>query len=107
MHLRAMKSGDRALIYHSGSAKEVVGLARIASSAYPDPKLTEPKLVVVDLAPAGRLAKPVPLSLIKADPAFQELALVRMSRLSVMPVTAPQWERLLSLGETPQPLKTP
>jgi len=97
-HLRKMKKGDRALIYHTGAEKAVVGLAKLAASAYPDPKLDDPRLVVVDLAPEKPLAKPVPLASIKADPLLQGMPLVRISRLSVMPVTPEEWKRLLELG---------
>jgi predicted RNA-binding protein with PUA-like domain len=97
-HLRQMTPGDRVFIYHTGDEKAVVGMAEVVSVPYPDPKQKDPKLVVVDLAAAGRLAKPIPLAAIKADPAFTDLALVRMGRLSVAPVTAAQWQRLLTLG---------
>jgi predicted RNA-binding protein with PUA-like domain len=90
--------GDQALIYHSGKEKAVVGLARITSGPYGDPEQDDPKLVVVDLAAAERLPRPVELKTIKADPAFKDLALVRMGRLSVMPATAAQWRRLLKLA---------
>jgi predicted RNA-binding protein with PUA-like domain len=93
-----MTPGDRVFIYHTGDEKAVVGMAEVVSVPYPDPKQKDPKLVVVDLAAAGRLAKPIPLAVIKADPAFADLALVRMGRLSVAPVTAAQWQRLLKLG---------
>jgi predicted RNA-binding protein with PUA-like domain len=97
-HLRAMKAGDRALIYHSGADKAVIGTAKVVASAYADPKETDPKLVVVDIAPDARFAVPVPLAAIKADPAFADFQLVRNSRLSVMPASAEQWKRLVSLG---------
>jgi len=97
-HLRQMKRGDRVLIYHSGGVKAVVGQARVTRSAYPDPTQEDPRLVVVDLAPAGRLPAPVSLTAVKADPALADLALVRFSRLSVMPVTPAQWERLVALA---------
>lgn len=97
-HLRMMKPGDRALIYHSGDEKAIVGLARIASAPYPDPAHDDPKLVVVDVEAGARLRAPVTLATVKADPAFADLGLVRMSRLSVIPVPAPQWKRLLALA---------
>ena len=78
-----MARGDTALIYHSNVGKELVGLARIVSAPYPDPKREDPKLVVVDLEADRRLPRTVSLAAIKADPAFSELGLVRMSRLSV------------------------
>jgi predicted RNA-binding protein with PUA-like domain len=97
-HIRSMAKGDHAFIYHSGDEKALVGLARIVSDPYPDPKNDDPRLVVVDIEAGDRLAHPVTLAAIKADPAFAELGLVRMSRLSVIPVPADQWKRLLSLA---------
>ena len=96
-HLRSMKAGDEALIYHSGSGKEIVGLARIVGGAYPDPTRDDPRLAVVDIEAVKEAPERVPLATIKADPAFRDLALVRMSRLSVVPVPAPQWKRLKQL----------
>ncbi len=97
-HLRSMAPGDAALIYHSNVGKEIVGLARVTSAPYPDPKGKDPKLAVVDLEADRRLPKPVTLAAVKADPAFADLGLVRMSRLSVIPVPAPQWKKLLAMG---------
>ena len=98
MHIRAMRKGDRALIYHSGGEKSVVGLADIVSDPYPDPKAGDAKLVVVDIAPAGVLSRPVALAAIKKEKDFASFALVRFSRLSVMPVPAPLWKRLLAMA---------
>jgi predicted RNA-binding protein with PUA-like domain len=100
-HLRAMVTGDEAMIYHSGDDKAIVGLARIVGGPRPDPKSKDPRLVVVDIAAAGRLPRPVSLATIKAQPDFAELGLVRMSRLSVVPVTPVQWRRLLALAGAP------
>jgi predicted RNA-binding protein with PUA-like domain len=100
-HLRGMQPGDEVLIYHTGDEKAAVGLARVTRAAYPDPKLKDPKLVVVDLKAGARLQTPVLLATIKADPVFKDLALVRMGRLSVVPATAAQWQRLLRLGGMP------
>jgi predicted RNA-binding protein with PUA-like domain len=97
-HIRSMASGDMALIYHSNVGKELVGLAHITSAPYPDPKSKDPKLVVVDLEADRRLPQPVPLSAIKADPRFADLGLVRISRLSVIPVPPAQWKMLLNMG---------
>jgi predicted RNA-binding protein with PUA-like domain len=97
-HIRSMAKGDRAFIYHSGDEKALVGLARIASDPYPDPKTGDPKLTVVDVEAGGPLARPVTLAAIKSDPAFADLGLVRMSRLSVVPVPAEQWKRLLTMA---------
>jgi predicted RNA-binding protein with PUA-like domain len=97
-HIRSMAKGDHAGIYHTGDEKALVGLARIASDPYPDPKGDDPKLAVVDIEAGGRLAHPVTLATIKADPAFAELGLVRMSRLSVVPVPPDLWKRLLAMS---------
>lgn len=91
-HIRSMAKGDHAFIYHTGDEKALVGLARIASDPYPDPN--DPKLAVVDLEAGERLPRPVTLAAVKADPAFAELGLVRMSRLSVVPVPPDHWKRL-------------
>ncbi len=93
-NLRAMKKGDRAIVYHTGDEKSAVGLAEVTREAYPDPKGKHPRLVVVDLKPLGRLPRPVSLREIKAMPIFAETPLVRQGRLSVVPLTAPQWKAL-------------
>lgn len=97
-HLRSMSAGDEVMIYHSGKSPEVVGLARVTRAAYPDPSAGNPKLVVVDLAPLRALPRPVPLSAIKADPRLLTMDLVRISRLSVMPVSKAQWGIILKAG---------
>lgn len=99
-HLRGMKAGDLVFFYHSGDAKSVIGLARIASEAYPDPTAGEEDWAAVDLVPVKTLMKPVTLSQIKADKILKEMVLVKQSRLSVMPVTREQFTRLLVLSET-------
>ena len=98
IHLRTMKKGDRALFYHTGDEKAIVGLAQIASDAYPDPTASDAKLVVIDLIPERALKRAVSLAEIKGDPAFADLGLVRHSRLSVVPVPPEQWKRLLAAG---------
>jgi predicted RNA-binding protein with PUA-like domain len=97
-----MRPGDRALYYHSGGEKAVVGLSRVVRAAYPDPTAAagEP-WVAVDLAAAGPLAAPVSLAAAKADPALSQMVLVRNSRLSVQPVTEAEWARVLALGGAP------
>ncbi|MGH7719992.1 MAG: EVE domain-containing protein [Gemmatimonadaceae bacterium] len=90
-HLAAMQPGDDALIYHTGGEKAAVGLARVTKAAYPDPKATDPKLLVVDLAPVRKLSRPVTLHEIKSDPAFRDSPLVRQGRLSVVPLTDAQF----------------
>ena len=97
-HLREMAVGDDVLIYHTGDEKAAVGRARVVKAAYPDPKQDDPKLVVVDLEAGKPLASAVTLAAITADPAFADLALVRQGRLSVVPVPAPLWARLLRMG---------
>ena len=99
-NLRAMKRGDRVLFYHSGEAKEVVGMAKVAKEAYPDPTAKEGDWSAVDLIPVQSLKVPVSLKTIKADKSLQQMVLVRNSRLSVLPLTAEQFQRLLELGKT-------
>ena len=97
-YLRSIKKGDRIFYYHTGKEKAVVALARAAGSAYPDPKDTTGKLYVVDIAAGKKLARPVTLAEIKADRSFASFALVRMSRLSVMPVTDAEWKRIEAMS---------
>lgn len=99
LHLRRMQPGDQALIYHTGDERRAVGLATISSGPYPDPKLDDPRLVVVDVAPLRPLLRPVELGAVKADPFFASFALVRQGRLSVVPVTDEEWARLLGMAE--------
>lgn len=98
IHIRAMRRGDLAMIYHSGAEKTIVGLAKVSGDPYPDPTADDPRWAVVELTADRALATPVPLAELKADPLFADLGLVRISRLSVMPVSAAQWRRILSLG---------
>jgi len=93
-HLRAIEKGDRVFYYHTGDEKAVVGIAKALSAAYPDPEDRSGKYAAVDLAPVKRLPRPVTLAEIKADPAFKDFPLVRIARLSVMPVTDAQWARI-------------
>ncbi|HUG52994.1 MAG TPA: EVE domain-containing protein [Vicinamibacteria bacterium] len=93
-NLRAMQDGDAALIYHTGDEKAVVGTALVVRAAYPDPKSKDPRRVVVDLTPGGRLPRPVTLSEIKSMEAFRDSPLVRQGRLSVVPLTKEQWNAL-------------
>lgn len=97
-HLRSMQPGDRALIYHTGDERRAVGLAEVVSAPYADPQGADPKLVVVDLRPLRPLARAVELAEVKADPFFEEFALVRQSRLSVVPVSDTQWQRLMAMA---------
>jgi predicted RNA-binding protein with PUA-like domain len=97
-NIRDMRPGDQALIYHTGGERQAVGLAEVTSAPYPDPKLDDAKLVVVDVKPLRRLAKPVMLASVKADPSFAAFALVREGRLSVVPVSPEQWQKLLAMA---------
>jgi predicted RNA-binding protein with PUA-like domain len=98
-HIRAMRKGDLALIYHSGDEKAIVGIAEVVSDPYPDPKLQDDKRVVVDLKPKKRLSSPVPLAAVKAKKEFARFELVRMPRLSVMPVARELWHTLLAMAK--------
>lgn len=99
IHLRAMRKGDEVFVYHTGGEKAVVGIAKAATDAYPDPKRRDAKLVVVDLVPVRPLANPVPLAEIRRRPSMKVFDLVRISRLSVMPVPDGVWRELLELAE--------
>jgi predicted RNA-binding protein with PUA-like domain len=99
-NLAAMKCGDLALFYHSNEGKEVVGVAEIVREAYPDPTSDDPAWVVVDLSPRIALREPVSLATIKADLDLKEIQLIRRSRLSVVPLTPGEFERILALGKT-------
>jgi predicted RNA-binding protein with PUA-like domain len=98
--LRAMKKGDLALYYHSNEGKEVVGIARVVGEAYPDPSAPGEDWSVVDFAPVKALKAPVSLEQIKSDPSLRDIALLKRSRLSVVPVSKAHFERILELGKT-------
>jgi predicted RNA-binding protein with PUA-like domain len=97
-NLREMTPGDDVLVYHTGDVKAAVGLAKVASEPYPDPKSKDEKLTVIDLEAGKPLAHPVTLKAVKADPAFADFALVRQGRLSVMAVPPDLWKRLLAMA---------
>jgi predicted RNA-binding protein with PUA-like domain len=97
-HLRAMRPGDLAFFYHTGGDKSVVGICRVVSEPYADPKAGDPRLVVVDVEPVKPLPHPVSLAAIKADPQFAGFSLVRIPRLSVMPVTPDQWQAIQEMA---------
>lgn len=90
-YLRQMKKGDLALIYHTGDEKAAVGVAEIVSDPYVDPKSNDPKMAVVEIRSKERLSRPVTLTEVKSNKKFADFLLVKMSRLSVMPVTEEQW----------------
>jgi predicted RNA-binding protein with PUA-like domain len=100
-HLRAVRKGDRIFYYHTGDEKAVVGIAKALGDAYADPSDTSGKQSVVDVAPVKKLRRPVTLKEIKADRAFKDFPLVRLSRLSVMPVTDAEWKRIEALSVGP------
>jgi predicted RNA-binding protein with PUA-like domain len=97
-HLHAVKKGDRIFYYHTGNEKAIVGVARALGDAYPDPQDKTGRHAVVEVAPVKKLGRPVTLAELKADPAFKTFPLVRLPRLSVMPVTSAEWTRIEKLG---------
>jgi len=99
-NLRAMKKGDLVFFYHSGEGKSVVGLARVEKEFYPDPTAEEGDWSCVDLAPVKAVNKPVTLAQIKADKMLRETKLATQGRLSVSPLTKPEFEQILILAET-------
>ena len=98
-NLGKMKEGDAVFVYHTGDEKAVVGSARVAREAYADPKAKDPRLLVVDLEATGRLARAVTLAELREMPAFADSPLVRQPRLSVVALTAKQWNALARLVE--------
>jgi predicted RNA-binding protein with PUA-like domain len=102
LHLRGMKVGDRVLFYESGGHKAVVGLAEVTKAAFPDATVDEPGWVAVELKSVSALAHPVTLAAIKAEPALAKIELLRQSRLSVMPVAADAFKRIVKLGGGPK-----
>jgi predicted RNA-binding protein with PUA-like domain len=95
-HLRSIRKGDAVFYYHTGDVKAVVGIATAAGDAYPDPSDASGRSFTVDLVPVEALKAPVTLAAVKADAFFADFALTRLPRLSVMPVTDAQWERIVS-----------
>jgi len=98
-HLRQVKKGDRIFYYHTGNEKAVVAIAKAASNAYDDPKDGSGKLATVDVVPVKKLPRPVALAEIKAKPVFKDFPLVRISRLSVMPVSEKEWTEIEKMAE--------
>ena len=98
-HLRSIRQGDLVFYYHTGDEKQIVGIAKAASDAYPDPADATGRAHVVDLVPVKKLARPVTLASVKADPFFAAFALTRVPRLSVMPVSDEEWERIAGMGK--------
>jgi predicted RNA-binding protein with PUA-like domain len=98
-NLAAMQAGDLVLFYHSGEGKEVVGIARVTRSAYPDPTAGDGSWLAVDIEPDAPLARAVTLAAIKAEASLAKIPLVTQSRLSVMPIPKPAFDRIVSLGK--------
>jgi predicted RNA-binding protein with PUA-like domain len=98
INLKAMKTGDLCFFYHSNEGKQIVGIARVVKTAYPDPTDKAGKAVTVDVAPVEPVEPPVTLAAIKADPKFKEFGLVRQSRLSVVPVGDDHWKLILKMS---------
>jgi len=103
-HLRAMTKGDLVFYYHSGTDRQVVGIAKVAKAPYPDPTATEGEWVCVDLAAVKPLKEAVGLDVIKADRTLKEMSLVKQGRLSVNAVTHEQFRRILELSKTEAPV---
>jgi predicted RNA-binding protein with PUA-like domain len=97
-NLRAMKTGDLAFFYHSNIGREIVGVVRVVREHYPDPSAESGDWVAVDMAAVGPMPRPVTLAAMKADPALEGLALIRLSRLSVAPISAEHWAYICHLG---------
>lgn len=97
-NLKAMKAGDLCFFYHSGEGKEIVGIAKVMKTAYPDPTDKDGKSITVDVAAVEPVKRPVTLAAIKADSAFKEFKLVRQSRLSVVPVSDEHWKLILKMS---------
>ncbi|MBN9516611.1 MAG: EVE domain-containing protein [Alphaproteobacteria bacterium] len=98
INLKAMKVGDRCFFYHSNEGKEIVGIAEVVKTAYPDPTDKEGKAVTVDVKAVEPVKTPVTLAAIKADPRLKEFGLVRQSRLSVVPVSDEQWKMIMKMA---------
>ncbi|HNK29623.1 MAG TPA: EVE domain-containing protein, partial [Ferruginibacter sp.] len=98
INLNNMKKGDEVLFYHSNEGVEIVGIAKVAKEAYPDPTTDDNRWVAVDIRPVRKLKKPVPLAVLKADKRFADMDLVRLGRLSVQTVKSAEWELIIKLA---------
>jgi predicted RNA-binding protein with PUA-like domain len=98
LHLRAMKKGDEIFFYHSNQGTEIVAIATVSKEAYPDPTSTEGEWYAIDIKPLKKLTKPVGLDQIKKEKKLAGMALVRIGRLSVQPVTDEEWQIIMKMG---------
>ena len=98
-NLQCMKKGDEVFFYHSNEGKEIVGIAKVSKTAYQDPTTDEKAWVVVDLKPVMKLANPVSLARVKAEPRLTDMELIKLGRLSVQGVRAKEWEISLELAK--------
>ncbi len=98
LHLKAMRTGDKVFVYHSGDSKSVVGIARVTKAAFPDPTADEEGWVAVELVPLAALKTPVTLAQVKATAALKDIALIRQGRLSVQPLKPAEFSRIRQLG---------
>ena len=98
LHLKAMQVGDEAFFYHSQEGKEIVGIARVTKTAFPDKSDPSGRFVAVELEPARVLDKSVTLAAMKAEPALKDMAMLRQSRLSVSPVSEAEWAAILAMA---------
>ena len=98
INLNNMKKGDEVLFYHSNEGVEIVGIAKVAKEAYPDPTTDDKRWVAVDIRPVRKLKKPVPLAVLKADKRFADMDLVRLGRLSVQTVKPAEWDMIMKLA---------
>ena len=98
LHLRAMKKGDELFFYHSNKGTEIIGIASVVKEAYPDPTTEDPAWFAIDVKPLKKITKPVTLDQIKKEKKLSSMALVRISRLSVQPVSDEEWQIILKMG---------
>jgi len=98
-YMKCMRIGDKVLIYHTGTERAIIGIAEVISNPYPDPEVNDPNRVVIKLKPDRKLPHPVPLSEIKNNKTFKDFELVKISRLSVMPVKDLYWYTILGMGD--------
>ena len=97
-NMRTMRTGEEVFIYHTGKERRIVGVAQVANTAYPDPKLTDVKRLVIDIRAVRKLPEPITLAQIKQDEKFAGFELIRLPRLSIVPVLPQYWQRLLEMA---------